>query len=201
MVSFCQETDDGFICGRIVQARKKCQRHYNRWYAKQDVIEKLPIKATPIVTTCPVKEKGVVCDRKSQSKSTLFCPKHFARFKRHGDPLVVKKRGPKNGTPFNAFPVKLEPVKVEKIIEEKPQVVTPFVPKLPVVTPIEVPVAKTREDGSCVHYWEIESPNGATACGRCKRCGEVRYNFTNSNRNFTFGNNTVAQRSEPVFVL
>ena len=31
----------------------------------------------------------------------------------------------------------------------------------------------------CVHWWEIEPPNGPVCSGRCKYCGEVR-EFRNS---------------------
>ncbi len=32
---------------------------------------------------------------------------------------------------------------------------------------------------TCQHHWLIETPRGATSCGRCKRCGEER-EFRNS---------------------
>ncbi len=31
---------------------------------------------------------------------------------------------------------------------------------------------------TCRHYWDIESANGATATGVCKRCGKVRQFYT-----------------------
>ena len=27
---------------------------------------------------------------------------------------------------------------------------------------------------NCAHYWVIDSPNGITSTGRCKRCGLVK---------------------------
>ena len=32
---------------------------------------------------------------------------------------------------------------------------------------------------SCVHHWQIDSPNGPVSPGTCKRCGEMR-EFRNS---------------------
>jgi hypothetical protein len=36
-----------------------------------------------------------------------------------------------------------------------------------------------QEVPQCRHHWVIESPQGATSMGRCKRCNEVR-EFRNS---------------------
>ena len=37
------------------------------------------------------------------------------------------------------------------------------------------------EDVVCLHFWQIERPNGPTSVGRCKACGAVR-EFRNSVR-------------------
>ena len=34
-------------------------------------------------------------------------------------------------------------------------------------------------ESDCLHHWAIESPNGPTSYGTCRRCGEVR-EFKNS---------------------
>ncbi len=34
-------------------------------------------------------------------------------------------------------------------------------------------------ESDCAHHWAIESPNGPTSNGTCKRCGEIK-EFKNS---------------------
>jgi hypothetical protein len=41
----------------------------------------------------------------------------------------------------------------------------------------------------CRHHWRIESPNGATSVGSCKRCGEVR-EFQNSSTDSIWENDS-----------
>ena len=36
-------------------------------------------------------------------------------------------------------------------------------------------------ESNCAHHWAIESPNGPTSVGACKRCGETK-EFKNSIR-------------------
>ena len=36
-------------------------------------------------------------------------------------------------------------------------------------------------ESNCAHHWAIESPNGPTSVGSCKRCGETK-EFKNSIR-------------------
>lgn len=44
----------------------------------------------------------------------------------------------------------------------------------------------------CQHHWLIESPNGPTCRGRCKRCGEER-EFQNSNDKFNWVQDRIAR--------
>ncbi len=51
------------------------------------------------------------------------------------------------------------------------------------------PKVKTQEpeaEGTCRHYWIIESPHGPTSEGVCKFCGAVK-EFYNSPPDFWFG--------------
>ena len=41
---------------------------------------------------------------------------------------------------------------------------------------------QTESRMACVHHWMIESPNGRTSAGFCKRCGASR-NFANATEN------------------
>ena len=41
---------------------------------------------------------------------------------------------------------------------------------------------------SCAHHWEIETPNGESSEGRCKRCGATR-SFLNATRPRTMTRN------------
>ena len=41
---------------------------------------------------------------------------------------------------------------------------------------------QTRSSKACVHHWRIESPNGRTSAGTCRRCGATR-DFANSTEN------------------
>ena len=43
---------------------------------------------------------------------------------------------------------------------------------------------------SCVHFWQIESPNGPISAGTCKLCGEMR-EFRNSMYSSTWSRGTV----------
>ena len=45
----------------------------------------------------------------------------------------------------------------------------------------------------CTHHWKLESPNGATAIGVCKRCGEER-EFPTSSAVDAWHNDTAATR-------
>ena len=36
------------------------------------------------------------------------------------------------------------------------------------------PEAAPSQGDACKHHWMIESPNGATSPGRCKKCGDER---------------------------
>ena len=48
---------------------------------------------------------------------------------------------------------------------------------------------------ACVHHWLIESPNGSTSAGVCKRCGETR-DFANATENVMW-EHTNTLRSSP----
>jgi hypothetical protein len=36
------------------------------------------------------------------------------------------------------------------------------------------------DEGGCAHYWQIQSPDGSTSGGICKRCGERREFFNSA---------------------
>lgn len=33
---------------------------------------------------------------------------------------------------------------------------------------------RMETQAKCAHHWRIETPNGPTAAGRCKKCGEEK---------------------------
>lgn len=41
----------------------------------------------------------------------------------------------------------------------------------------------------CRHHWVIETPNGSTSGGRCKRCGETK-DFRNSSEDLLWDNDS-----------
>ncbi len=38
----------------------------------------------------------------------------------------------------------------------------------------DIETAKDTNEGQCLHYWRIETPNGPTSRGICKWCGAER---------------------------
>ena len=53
----------------------------------------------------------------------------------------------------------------------------------------------TKAQLTCVHHWMIESPNGRTSAGMCKRCGVSR-DFANATENVMW-EHTNTLRSTP----
>ena len=45
----------------------------------------------------------------------------------------------------------------------------------------------------CVHWWQIEPPNGPTSTGRCKRCGAEK-DFANSEEHSSWQQDGQARR-------
>ncbi len=50
---------------------------------------------------------------------------------------------------------------------------------------------------ACVHHWIIESPNGRTSAGVCKRCGDTR-DFANATENVMWEHTNTLRSSPPI---
>ena len=48
----------------------------------------------------------------------------------------------------------------------------------------------------CTHHWKIASPNGRTAIGVCKRCGEERVFPTSSDTDVWYGEEGRERRTQ-----
>ena len=49
----------------------------------------------------------------------------------------------------------------------------------PLTVPVAIDFISTTQTASCVHFWEIASPNGPVSLGTCKLCSDTK-EFRNS---------------------
>lgn len=98
----CKEAE----CHIRASVRGWCRGHYQRWYygrAATGVIKVYKTGSKPPRPSQPCVVDGCVNAREARG----LCPRHYARMRKHGDPLVVKTREYDRVIPNETSPTKL----------------------------------------------------------------------------------------------